>query len=279
MPRISTPPTEPRDIWTYAIRELTSGANIVLPSQVFPFTNPASPVDLPNVQAAISPTGTGREAKLDNLDIKVSEAGMTPSKLLSSLFGKDYNPKLAYPLANMMLIVNWHKATYTLLDTVNLTAHNRIDRLLIEEFTTLAGRDTIEFDLGAEYSYVYVYVKYYQPDTDQRRLFLRSAGGDSVWLYGDEDFATADVTIQKTIAGVTTQIATLGVDRTFAGDMALQMLFDKTRGYTYIKIAGDELEVEDADLKTFGVRYVRLHKIGTTGIKVRYWTPLVILYE
>jgi len=64
MPRISDPPTHPRDIWEYATRTLTSHA--------FPFTNPASPVDLTNVQAAISPTGTGREAKLDNLDVAVS---------------------------------------------------------------------------------------------------------------------------------------------------------------------------------------------------------------
>jgi len=266
MPRISTPPTEPHDIWTYATRTLTAFRG-----------TPRS--DLLGTDEPLSTSTVPRLANLDNLDIKVSEAGMTPPKLLSFLFGKDYNPKLAYPLANMMLIVNWHKAVYTLLDTTNLAAHNRIDRLLIEEFTTLAGRDTIEFDLGAEYSYVYVYVKYYQPDTDQRRLYLRSTGGDMVWLYGDEDWATADVTIQKTIAGVTTQIASLGVDRTFAGDMALQMLFDKTRGYTYIKIAGDELEVEDADLKTFGIRYVRLHKVGGTGIQVWYHTPLVILYE
>jgi len=66
MPRISDPPIQPVDIWTYATRTLTSHA--------FPFTNPASPVDLPNVQQAISPTGTGREAKLDNIDKKVSEA-------------------------------------------------------------------------------------------------------------------------------------------------------------------------------------------------------------
>jgi len=64
MPRISDPPTQPADIWAYATRTLTSHA--------FPFTNPASPVDLPNVQQAISPTGTGREANLDNLDVAVS---------------------------------------------------------------------------------------------------------------------------------------------------------------------------------------------------------------
>jgi len=81
------------EIWTYPTRELTSGANITLPSQPFPFTNPASPVDLSNLevdglsrgknptspvdltnlQVAISPTGTGREAKLDSIQQFVEE--------------------------------------------------------------------------------------------------------------------------------------------------------------------------------------------------------------
>jgi len=83
-PRIATP----AEVWAYGTRELTSGANIVLPSQTYPFTNPAAPVDLPNVrldgvrnasnpaaaidvanlQTGISPTGTAREAKIDRLD-------------------------------------------------------------------------------------------------------------------------------------------------------------------------------------------------------------------
>jgi len=72
MPRISDPPTAPADIWTYTTRTLTAGDNIVLPSQAFPFTNPPAAADLPNVQMAISPTGTGREARLDNLDVAIS---------------------------------------------------------------------------------------------------------------------------------------------------------------------------------------------------------------
>jgi len=72
MPRISDPPITPKEIWEYATRTLTAGDNIILPSQAFPFANPAAAVDLPNVQAAISPTGTGREARLDNLDALIS---------------------------------------------------------------------------------------------------------------------------------------------------------------------------------------------------------------
>jgi len=72
MPRISDPPTQPRDIWEYAVRSLTDKDGFGLKSQAFPFTNPATPVDLSNVQTAISPTGTGREARLDNLTLDVS---------------------------------------------------------------------------------------------------------------------------------------------------------------------------------------------------------------
>jgi len=55
------------DVWSVATRALTDKAGFTLASQAFPFTNPASAVDLPNVQGAISPTGTGREATLDNI--------------------------------------------------------------------------------------------------------------------------------------------------------------------------------------------------------------------
>lgn len=75
------------EVWAHASRVLTGGDNIDLPDQVFPFTNPASAVDLGNVQmdgtkkgtnpasavdltnlqAALSPTGTGREAKIDKI--------------------------------------------------------------------------------------------------------------------------------------------------------------------------------------------------------------------
>jgi hypothetical protein len=59
-------------VWSYATRTLTAGTNIILPSQAFPFTNPGSAVDLPNVQVGVSPTATGRAAKLDNLDATIS---------------------------------------------------------------------------------------------------------------------------------------------------------------------------------------------------------------
>jgi len=45
-----------------------------LASQNFPFTNPAAPVDLANVQQALSPTGTGREAKVDKIQDFIEEA-------------------------------------------------------------------------------------------------------------------------------------------------------------------------------------------------------------
>lgn len=55
------------DVWAVATRALTDKAGFELASQNFPFTNPAAPVDLANVQQALSPTGTGREAKVDKI--------------------------------------------------------------------------------------------------------------------------------------------------------------------------------------------------------------------
>lgn len=65
------------DIWGVATRDLTDKAGFGLASQEFPFTNPASAVDLPNVQQALSPTGTGREAKVDRIQDFAEEASDT----------------------------------------------------------------------------------------------------------------------------------------------------------------------------------------------------------
>lgn len=54
-------------IWAVATRALTDKADFELAGQEFPFTNPGSAVDLANVQQALSPTGTGREAKVDKI--------------------------------------------------------------------------------------------------------------------------------------------------------------------------------------------------------------------
>ena len=61
-------------IWSVATRAITDKAGFGLASQGFPFTNPGAPVDLANVQQALSPTGTGREAKVDKIQDFVEEA-------------------------------------------------------------------------------------------------------------------------------------------------------------------------------------------------------------
>lgn len=61
-------------IWAVVTRGLTDKAGFGLASQDFPFTNPAAPIDLANVQQALSPTGTGREAKVDKIQDFIEEA-------------------------------------------------------------------------------------------------------------------------------------------------------------------------------------------------------------
>jgi len=61
-------------VWSVATRALTDKAGFGLASQAFPFTNPGAPVDLANVQQALSPTGTGREAKVDKIQDFIEEA-------------------------------------------------------------------------------------------------------------------------------------------------------------------------------------------------------------
>ena len=61
-------------IWGVATRDLTDKIGFGLASQDFPFTNPAAPVDLANVQQALSPTGTGRVAKVDKVQAFAEDA-------------------------------------------------------------------------------------------------------------------------------------------------------------------------------------------------------------
>ena len=68
-------------VWTEATRDLTDKVGFGLASQVFPFTNPGTAVDLANVQGALSPTATGRAAKID--DIPYFEAVVEGSLLMS----------------------------------------------------------------------------------------------------------------------------------------------------------------------------------------------------
>jgi len=70
-------------IWSVATRAITDKAGFGLSSQAFPFTNPGAPVDLANVQQALSPTGTGREAKVDKIQQFIQEA--TGSLLMDGL--------------------------------------------------------------------------------------------------------------------------------------------------------------------------------------------------
>lgn len=65
------------DVWAVPTRAITDKAGFGLSSQDFPFTNPAAPVDLANVQQALSPTGTGREAKVDKIQDFIEEASGT----------------------------------------------------------------------------------------------------------------------------------------------------------------------------------------------------------
>lgn len=65
------------DVWTVPTRAITDKAGFGLASQVFPFTNPAAAVDLPNVQQALSPTGTGREAKVEKIQDFTEEGSGT----------------------------------------------------------------------------------------------------------------------------------------------------------------------------------------------------------
>jgi len=61
-------------IWAVVTRALTDKVGFGLSSQAFPFTNPGAAVDLPNVKQALSPTGTGREAKVDKIQDFIEEA-------------------------------------------------------------------------------------------------------------------------------------------------------------------------------------------------------------
>jgi len=253
------------DVWTYTPRTLTS--------HKFPFTNPDSAVDLANVLMALSGTpATGRVAKLDNLDLKVSsvwEKLMTDLKIdvFTNSFiakeGADITPSVIASVAG---------------DSYD----NNIQALVLKKGGT-AGFLAVQMkDLGALYSKLSIFADL---RVHMQIILYLSTDGTlnnrySLFIYPGG--STADIKIQKTVGGTPTNLATLAED--ISDFQRIRVRFDLDLDKNFI--SGSVFNVKDGEWRGIhvydtafsSVRYfgVTTWPANTTNI---IFYPIIILYE
>jgi len=262
MPRISDPPTQPVDIWTYATRTLTAGDNIILPSQAFPFTNPATAVDLPNVQMAISPTGTGREAYLDHLDMSVRQAI------------EDVLAKFANLLGHPRNLLDLPTPTLTLSPTGSFTRRAVLMRL--ENAETANAEDWALFPLGvniANRAYIKALVR-----ANQEVAIGFAADTDNFYQVAVVLPATAaDLVLGKEVAGTYTVLASEAVDLASGTWYELEFYFDLTHNRLTVWRDGIlKFDLTDTDLTTLSQFLFKNFGAGTYAELI---IPLIVMWE
>jgi len=253
------------DVWTYATRTLTS--------HKFPFTNPDSAVDLPNLLMALSGTPTtGRVANLDNLDLKVSsvwEKLMTDLKIdaFTNRFiakeGADITPSVIASVAG---------------DTYD----NNIHALVIKKGGT-AGVYGIQIkDLGAAYSKLSLIA---EARVHSELSFYFSNDGtlnNMYWLLIRPAYTASDIRLMKTVGGVETVLATLSED--ISDLQRIRVKFDLDLDSDFL--CGSCLDVREGEWRAIhvydtafaNVRYlgVRVYPANLTNI---VFYPIIVLYE
>jgi len=253
------------DVWTYATRTLTS--------HKFPFTNPDSVVDLSNVQTALSGTpATGRVAKIDNLDIKVSsvwEKLMTDLKI--DVFANCFIAKEGADITPSVL-------AYQTGDTYD----NIIHALIAKKGATL-GEYAIQIkDLGADYAKISLIAEI-RVHNEAAFFFSYDGTVDNKYFFAISPYApTKDIRIFKTVGGVETEIATITEDINDLQRVKVKIDLDLGNDFlafsVFNPVSGEWRGVHVYDTTFATVRYigVRVHPANTTNI---FFYPIIILYE
>jgi len=253
------------DVWTYATRTLTS--------HKFPFTNPDSAVDLSNVQTALSGTpATGRVAKIDYLDLKISsvwEKLMTDLKIdvfTNSFFAKegaDITPSI---------VVSQTGDAYD----------NNIHALALKK-AGVAGWFAVQMkDLGALYSKLSLFaelrvngnvIPYFSTDGTLNNVCA---------VYLDPGDATADVKIRKAVGGSWSNIAILAEDISDLQRAKVRIDLDLGKNFLSFSVwnvkGGEWRGIHAYDTAFTSVRYFGISTWGANQTPMIFY-PIILLYE
>jgi len=254
-----------RDVWTYTPRTLTS--------HKFPFTNPDSAVDLPNLLMALSGTpATGRVAILDNLDLKVSSVW---EKLMTDLKIDAF--------ANSFIAKEGADITPSVLESKPGDTYDNIIHALILKKGGTGGRFLVQFkDLGADYGKVSLIAEI---GLDWVGAFFFSYDGTAANGYEMQllpGAGAADVQLRKVVGGVWTTLATLAEDISDLQRVKVKADLDLGNNFLAISIfnpiSGEWRYLHCYDTTFATVRSVaaRADTANTTNI---FFYPIIVLYE
>jgi len=253
------------DVWAYAKRTLTS--------HKFPFTNPGSAVDLSNVQMALSGTPTtGRVAKIDNLDIKVSSVW---EKLMTDLKVDVFT--------NMFIAKQGGDITPSvILSQVGDTYDNNIQAFVMKKGGTTGNFVVQLLDMGALYSKLSLIIEA-RVHTGLQIYFSNDGTYNNVYLLDITPAnAASDMRITKIVGGSATALATLTED--ISDLQRLRIKFDLDLGANFISGSVSDLRsgewrvLHAYDTSFTSMRYlgVRVYHANKTNI---FFYPMIVLYE
>jgi len=253
------------DVWTYTPRTLTS--------HKFPFTNPDSAIDLPNVLMALSGTPTtGRVANLDNLDLKVSSIW---EKLMTDL-------KIDV-FTNKFIAKEGADITPSVLESVAGDTYDNIIHALILKKGTSTGNFVVQFkDLGADYAKVSLIAEM-RIHGDGGFFFSydgTAANGYLVTLYPGG--TASDIQIFKRVAGSWVLLASLAED--ISDLQRLKIKADLDLGNNFIAFSVfNPVKGEWRAIHCYDTTYATVRSVGArcngANITNIFFYPIIVLYE
>jgi len=253
------------DVWAYTPRTLTS--------HKFPFTNPDSAVDLSNVLMALSGTPTtGRVAKIDNLDIKVSSVW---EKILTNLkidvFTNSFIAKEGGDITPSVIV-----------SQVGDSYDNNIHAFVLKKGGTGGWFGVQLKDLGALYSKISVITEVRVHS--EFLLYLSTDGtlNNRYTLHIRPASVAADFFLTKTVAGTTTVLATLAED--ISDLQRLRVRFELDLGANFISgsifdiVSGEWRAMHAYDTTFTSVRYLGVIAYLADITEIVFY-PVIVLYE
>jgi len=253
------------DVWTYTPRTLTS--------HKFPFTNPDSVVDLSNLQVALSGTpATGRVAKIDNLDIKVSSVW---EKLITDL-------KIDV-FTNSFIAKEGADVTPSVLSSLPGDTYDNIIHAIILKKGGTSGPYIIQIkDLGADYGKVSIIADVRIHNTGSFFLSYDGTASNGYLMHVNPRATASDIEIYKRVGGTWTRLAGIAEDISDLQRVKLKVDLDLGNDFLALSVfnpaSGEWRAVHCYDTTYATVRYVCVYATyaNTTTI---FFYPIIILYE